>query len=715
MTLASENLPNPIIPTWESRTVSVIIPCRNEAKWIERCLESVAASDFPKERLEVLVVDGMSTDGTPSLVQRFTASHGWARLLQNPRRIAPAALNIGIAEARGAVIMRMDAHNEYPRDYISKLVQWLERSGADNVGGLWITRPSSETAMARAIALGCSHPFGVGNARYRTGIAGPCEADTVPFGCYRREVFDRIGVFDEELVRNQDIEFNLRLRGAGGRILLVPDVASYYHARSSLRTLWRTHFQNGYFNVRVIQKTHGHVTFRQIIPPLFVLALLTTGILAPWSKWTLAAFLAVVAAYLIPLIAFSLAAAFRQGAKIGLALAAVFPVLHFSSGLGTLKGMADFLVLRKRITPVDVKSVPLTRDSEFVHGVLSSSPRVSVIMPCRNEAGAIRPCLESILATDFPKDRLEVLVVDGMSDDGTRAVVEETARRCPVVRLVDNPRKITPAALNAGIAAAKGEIIMRVDAHYQYPVDYISRLVRHLQESGADNVGGIVKMGPANDTVIATAIAVAVCHPFGIGNAHYRLGVTKPRWVDTVPFGCYRKEVFDRIGLYDEQLVRNQDIELNRRLVRHGGKILLVPDVVLHGHARDSFRKLCRMYYQYGYFNPLVIWKSRIQATARQIVTPLFVSSVLVTAALAPWLMPARWLLAAIAAAYSAPLLCFSAAAAVRHGWRCGLALLAIFPALHFSHGLGFLRGAFDCLVRRRKRGMLSDATPLTR
>ena len=278
MTPASDNLPNSIVPATEFRMVSIIIPCRNEAKWIETCLESIAANDFPKDQLEVLVLDGMSTDGTQSIVEAFTASHGWVRLLENPRRTAPAALNIGIAAARGRVIMRMDAHNEYPTDYISKLVHWLEKSGADNVGGLWITRPSSDTAMAKAIAFGCSHPFGVGNARYRTGVTEPCEADTVPFGCYRRDVFDRVGMFDEELVRNQDIEFNLRVRGAGGSILLVPDVKSYYHARTSLRLLWRTHSQNGYFNVCVVRKTRGRLISRQVVPPLFVLALLTTGI-----------------------------------------------------------------------------------------------------------------------------------------------------------------------------------------------------------------------------------------------------------------------------------------------------------------------------------------------------------------------------------------------------------------------------------------------------
>jgi glycosyltransferase involved in cell wall biosynthesis len=343
------------------------------------------------------------------------------------------------------------------------------------------------------------------------------------------------------------------------------------------------------------------------------------------------------------------------------------------------------------------------------------SPWVSVIIPCRNEADWIEKCLMSIDANDFPKERLEVLVVDGMSDDGTRPIVETFALSHPWARLLDNSRKITPAALNVGIAAAKGDIVMRVDAHYEYPPHYISRLVRHLRQSGADNVGGIVEMGPANDTVIARAIAVAVCHPFGVGNAYYRIGVSEPRWVDTVPFGCYRRDVFDRIGLFDEELVRNQDIEFNLRLRRAGGSILLAPDVVLHGHARDSLRKMAKMYYQYGYFNPLVIRKLGGRITCRQAVTPVFAATLLSSIVLAffsPWMQLA---LAALLIAYSLPLLASCARAGLKQGIACGTALCVVFPVLHLSHGLGFLKGLFDLVVLRRDSQNVAEQTRLTR
>jgi glycosyltransferase involved in cell wall biosynthesis len=342
-------------------------------------------------------------------------------------------------------------------------------------------------------------------------------------------------------------------------------------------------------------------------------------------------------------------------------------------------------------------------------------PRISVIIPCRNEGDWIARCLESIVRTEYPKDRLEVLVVDGMSSDGTRQAVADYAARYPFVRLLDNPRQITPAALNIGLAAAGGEIVMRMDAHYEYADNYIPALADWLARSGADNVGGVLIFRPANSSPLARAIAVAVAHRFGIGNAYYRLGTAEPRWVDTVAFGCYRREVFQRIGGFDETMVRNQDIELNRRLTRQGGRILLVPEVVVYGHARGSLGKLARMYFQYGYFNPLVIWKSRSRVTSRQIVTPAFALSLLTAAALAPWIPAMRWLLAVVLVVYALPVLLFSTIAAVRYGLRCGLALAVVFPTLHLSHGLGFLKGFFDVFVLRKNLSASATSIPLSR
>jgi glycosyltransferase involved in cell wall biosynthesis len=328
-------------------------------------------------------------------------------------------------------------------------------------------------------------------------------------------------------------------------------------------------------------------------------------------------------------------------------------------------------------------------------------PFVSVIMPCRNEAGGLARCLDSIIANDHPKERLEVLMVDGMSDDGTREIIAGYLPRYPFLHLLDNPRKITPAALNLGILRAQGEIIVRMDAHNQYPAHYISGLVAWLQKSGADNVGGLWITLPANDTPKARAIAAALSHPFGVGNAHYRIGTSEPRFVDTVPFGCYRRAIFDRIGLFDETLVRNQDDELNLRLIRSGGRILLVPEIVSYYTARDTLKKVWRMYYQYGYFKPQVVQKIGRVMTVRQMMPALFILALFGSAALAPAFQEMRIVFHGLVFVYLTADVIFSVPTLLRQGIRTGLALGGVFPVLHFSYGLGFLKGALDLLWKR--------------
>lgn len=197
---------------------------------------------------------------------------------------------------------------------------------------------------------------------------------------------------------------------------------------------------------------------------------------------------------------------------------------------------------------------------------LNSVPLVTIIVPCLNEREFIGACLDSVIANDYPKDRLEILVIDGMSDDGTRAIVEEYAQRHPSIRMVDNPDKIKPRALNIGIQEARGGIIIRMDAHALYEPDYISKSVHYLEEYDADNVGGIRMTLPRSSSRMARAIAHAISHPFAAGNATYRTGAKEIKWVGTVFGGCYRREVFDRIGLFNEALIRGQDREFNVRL-----------------------------------------------------------------------------------------------------------------------------------------------------
>ena len=341
-------------------------------------------------------------------------------------------------------------------------------------------------------------------------------------------------------------------------------------------------------------------------------------------------------------------------------------------------------------------------------------PRVSIVMPCRNEAAYIGPCLESVLATDYPLDRVEVLVADGRSDDGTREIVERCAARNPCVRLLDNPARITPAALNTAIRIATGDVIIRMDAHGIYPRDYVSRLVDALQETGADNVGGVVVTLPADDTPVARAIAVAFSHPLGVGNAYFRIGVAGPRWVDTVPFGCFRRELFERVGMFDEDMVRNQDDEFNLRVIGRGGRILLLPDVVSRYYARRSLGAVARMFYQYGYFKPLVVRKAE-RIMTRQLVPPLFVLSLVATAVLGIWMPLARAALATIAGTYAALVLTGAALTIRKHGFRCAAALAGVFAIMHVCYGVGYLRGILDHWSPFRRRARRTTPMPLTR
>ena len=340
---------------------------------------------------------------------------------------------------------------------------------------------------------------------------------------------------------------------------------------------------------------------------------------------------------------------------------------------------------------------------------------ISVVVPCRNERGYIVECLESILGNDDASGQLEVLVVDGQSEDGTRDVLEEYSQRRPQLRWLDNPARTAPAALNIGIRHSRGDIIMRMDAHCRYPDNYISSLVTWLDRSGADNVGGVWRILPGSDSMIARAIAAALSDPFGAGNAHYRIGTGVARWVDTVPFGCYRRSVFDRIGLFDEELIRNQDDEFNQRLLRNGGRILLVPDVTIDYYARDSIRKVARMHYQYGYFKPLAAQKARRVGTLRQVIPATFLISLVVTLLLMPWVFVARWALVGILGAYLAALLFSIVRNVPRNGLRVSALLAVVFPAIHFSYAFGSVRGLTHVFVRAVSGPRKVAEVPLSR
>lgn len=342
-------------------------------------------------------------------------------------------------------------------------------------------------------------------------------------------------------------------------------------------------------------------------------------------------------------------------------------------------------------------------------------PFVSIIVPCLNEARYVAACLDSILATTYPHDRLEVLIVDGMSQDGTRSIVAAYAQRQPLVRLIDNPSRITPTALNAGIRAARGDVIVRMDAHVVYPPDYIDLSLAALNETGADNVGPVIVTRPADGSAVARSIAIALSHPFGVGNSRFRIGTRERLWVDTVPFGCFRRQVFDRVGLFDEELPRNQDDEFNWRLAKHGGRVLLEPRLVAYYYARGSVRHVARMWYQYGFFKPLVAKKVGRMMTLRQLVPACFVLAVAVAALLSIWFPAARYGLGALVLAYAALAAACGLGAARKHGLMCTLSLPVVFAVIHTSYGFGFLRGVVHHLLGVGRRRRDHAALALTR
>lgn len=325
------------------------MPVRNEAGYIRRSLGSLLAQDYPSDKLEILVVDGMSDDDTrviiSQLLERERASISpngsvvvaapIVTILDNPQRVAPAAFNIGLSAACGEVIIIVGGHSELAPDYVQRCIQALAQTGADCVGGPMTTL--GETGVARAIALAQSSPFGVGGVAFRTGRTQGSYVDTVAFGAYRREVFARIGGFDEELVRNQDDELNFRLTQTGGKIWLDPAIKSLYYSRASLRSLWRQYYQYGLYKVRVIQKRGAVPSWRHLVPGLFVLALLGSWLLALVTRRPRLG-LSVVGPYAVANLTASLWTARSEPRMLPL-LPLAFATLHLAYGLGFLVGL----------------------------------------------------------------------------------------------------------------------------------------------------------------------------------------------------------------------------------------------------------------------------------------------------------------------------------------------------------------------------------------
>ncbi len=316
------------------------MPVRNEADFIARSLGCVLAQDYPRERMEIIIADGRSTDTTRAIITALQAEHSHIKLIDNPRGIAPTGLNAAFAHARGDVIVRVDGHCEIAPDYVRKCVQHLQHGGAEGVGGPLET--IGTTPLAAAIAAAMSSPFGVGGSAFRTVKNKTMLTDTVAFPAYTRAIIERAGHYDEEMVRNQDDEYNYRLRKLGARILLAADVHARYYSRGTLKSLFRQYYQYGYWKVRVWQKHPRQMSGRQFVPALFVAALLgalLAALFVAGGGWLLAA---VGGAYLAANLAATLLVAARAGWQHTRWLPLVFLFLHLSYGLGFLTGLVRF-------------------------------------------------------------------------------------------------------------------------------------------------------------------------------------------------------------------------------------------------------------------------------------------------------------------------------------------------------------------------------------
>jgi succinoglycan biosynthesis protein ExoA len=324
--------------------ISIVIPCRNENVHIEQCLRSIFVQENVPGGFEIIVSDGMSDDGTREILSSLAAEDSRLRLVDNFARTIPAGLNSAIRVARGKVIIRMDAHTEYASDYIRQCLAVLENTGADNVGGP--ARTKSTGYIQSAVCAAYHSRFSVGGAHFHD-IAYEGYVDTVTYGCWPRQVFDRIGLFDEEFVRNEDDEINLRLRRSGGKIWQSPLIKSWYRPRRSLRSLFQQQLQYGYWKVRVIRKHKSPASVRHLVPGCFVLLLIGLILASTYSRAALWGWIGLGGLYFLCNLAASILTAWRTNWKLFPLLPIVFACYHFGYGYGFLRGLLDFVVLRR--------------------------------------------------------------------------------------------------------------------------------------------------------------------------------------------------------------------------------------------------------------------------------------------------------------------------------------------------------------------------------
>lgn len=330
---------------------------------------------------------------------------------------------------------------------------------------------------------------------------------------------------------------------------------------------------------------------------------------------------------------------------------------------------------------------------------MNALPTVSVIMPVYNEEPFLAHSLRAVLEQKYPADRLEVIVADGRSTDRSRMIVESFQKEHPNIRLIDNPDRIVSTGLNRAIEAARGELIVRLDGHCEYPQEYVKQVVELLEQTGADDAGGVLV--PLGDrSYVSQAVAAAYYSPVGIGGAlKGHADSEKVVEVDTVHGGCWLRERLLALGGFDSEMVRNQDDELSFRLRKAGGRIVRSSGIRVKYWVRNSFRKLFLQFAQYGYWKVRVLQKHPRQSSLRHVVPSVFVLALLISGALAPMFRVALWVFVALAGGYILAMAMAGLREAANTELRLWPGIAWAIPVMHFGYGVGFLLGWLRWLV----------------
>lgn len=327
---------------------------------------------------------------------------------------------------------------------------------------------------------------------------------------------------------------------------------------------------------------------------------------------------------------------------------------------------------------------------------LKEFPKVSIIIPCYNEEKTIGLLLKAIQKQNYPLSNIEIVIADALSTDATKKKISEFIKSTPsiIVKVVDNAKQTIPSGVNCAAKAAKGDILIRLDAHSEPNEEYVKISVDLLRNQVAENVGGIWEIQPGEDTCISNAIAKAAAHPLGVGDAKYRIS-NKAQYVDTVPFGAFYKKTFENIGRFDETLLANEDYEFNARLKNSGGRVWLDPRIRSKYYARKNLKELAKQYWRYGYWKVRMLQRYPTTIRWRQAVPPLFVASIYFLGVLSIFNPFTRIILGVEFGIYLLTVILIGLQTAIKHNDLCFTLMPFAIITMHFSWGSGFIYSLF--------------------